>query len=166
MLRGGCQLGAQCFQPVPIGLTLTRDFHPWLYLVSTFLHQGPVASGGPFRVGGRLTSHSPTQEHNICFSVTDVRPTWEKEINFLPSVFRIRGKQMAGLTNLEMHISILAIYFSDENISPTLGIQRSSSLRWMIWNPDCEITVSWKWSGLPAFPLILVLSQALEKGRK
>lgn len=36
---------------------------------------------------------------------------------------------MAGLTNLEMHISILAIYFSDENISPTLGIQRPSSLR-------------------------------------
>lgn len=28
---------------------------------------------------------------------------------------------MVGLTNLEMHISILVIYFPDKNISPNIG---------------------------------------------
>lgn len=31
---------------------------------------------------------------------------------------------MARLTTLEIHSSILVIYFSDENTSPALGIQR------------------------------------------
>lgn len=47
---------------------------------------------------------------------------------------------MAGLTNLEMHISILVIYFSDENISPNVGNSKTHQPEMNSLKPECEIT--------------------------
>ena len=49
---------------------------------------------------------------------------------------------MAGLTNLEMRISILVIYFSDENISPNVGNSKTHQPEMNSLKPECEITVS------------------------
>lgn len=54
---------------------------------------------------------------------------------------------MAGFTNLEMHISILAIYFSDENISPNTGNSKThqpemNGLKTRM-RKDCEPRAEW-----------------------
>ena len=73
---------------------------------------------------------------------------------------------MSRRTTLEMHISILVIYFSDGNTSPN-AVNSKAHQRWMnVWKPECEVTVSCEWNGLTAFPSSLLLGEVLEKGRE
>lgn len=73
---------------------------------------------------------------------------------------------MSGRTTLEMHISILVIYFSDGNTSPN-AVNSKAHQGWMnVWEAESGAPGSREQNRLTASPSLLPLGGVLGKGRK